>query len=189
MLTPPLLSGVMRNWWLFVIRGIAAIVFGILAVVLPDITIRALVILFGAFALVDGVGSLVSASRHRGDARHRMSNVSEGVAGVVIGIISLVFPGITALAVIILIGIWAILTGAAEVAAAIRLRQLIDNEWWLVASGVISILAGIIILARPGAGAFAIAIVIGVYAILFGIVLVALGLRLRRMWQARQGQV
>ena len=174
-------QAIARNWWLFVLRGIAAILFGILTLVWPGITITALVILFGAYALVDGIGSLWSAARHRGDRNYRMFSVLEGIAAVVLGILTLIWPGITALALLLLIGAWAVVTGVAEIAAAVRLRKMIRGEAFLALTGVLSIAAGIIIFVRPGAGALGIAIVIGIYALLFGAVLVALGLRFRRL--------
>jgi uncharacterized membrane protein HdeD (DUF308 family) len=174
-------QAIAKNWWLFVLRGIAAILFGILTLVWPGITITALVILFGAYALVDGIGSLWSSARHRGDRNYRMFSILEGIAAVVLGILTLIWPGITALALLLLIGAWAVVTGIAEIAAAIRLRKMIRGEWFLALTGVLSIAAGIIIFVRPGAGALGIAIVIGIYALLFGAVLVALGLRLRRL--------
>jgi uncharacterized membrane protein HdeD (DUF308 family) len=172
-----------RNWWLFVLRGIAAILFGILTLVWPGITITALVILFGAYALVDGIGSLWSSARHRGDRNYRTFSILEGIAAVALGVLTLIWPGITALALLLLIGAWAVVTGIAEIAAAIRLRKMIRGEWFLALTGVLSIAAGIVIFVRPGAGALGIAIVIGIYALLFGAVLVALGLRLRRLEQ------
>ena len=176
-----LIEGLSRNWWLFVLRGGAAIAFGVLALVWPDVTVTVLVFLFGIYALIDGVGSLLAAWRHRGDAVHRGHHLGEGLLALLIGVIALVWPGITALALIVLIALWALTTGIVEISAAVRLRRVITNEWWLALSGVLSLLVGILLLVRPGAGALAIAIVIGIYAILFGTVLIVFGLRLRRL--------
>jgi uncharacterized membrane protein HdeD (DUF308 family) len=183
-LSQRLLEGLSGNWWVFVLRGAAAVVFGILSLAWPGVTVAVLVILFGAYALIDGIGSLVSAWRHRGDANHRGHHIGEGVIALLIGIITLVWPGATALALIVLIAIWALLTGIVEISAAIRLRRVISNEWVLGLAGAISVIAGIILLARPGAGALAIAVVIGIYALIFGFSLIWLGLRLRR-WRER----
>jgi uncharacterized membrane protein HdeD (DUF308 family) len=188
MLREGLIERMARMWWLFALRGVAAVLFGILALAWPDVTIGVLVVLFGIYALADGIGSLIAAWRHRGPSQHRAHHLLEGVLGLVIGVISLVWPDITALALLLLIAIWAITTGIVEISAAIRLRRVIDNEWWLALSGVVSILAGIVLLVQPGAGALAIAIVIGIYAILFGLVLIGLGLRLRRMAMGRPGR-
>jgi uncharacterized membrane protein HdeD (DUF308 family) len=174
------LRGLSRNWWIFVVRGVAAVVFGILALVWPGVTVAVLVILFGIYALADGIASLMSAWRHRGDPLHRGHHVAEGVVALLIGIIALVWPDVTALALVILIAIWALLTGVVEIAAAIRLRKVITNEWFLGLAGAISVITGIILFAYPGAGALAIAIVFGIYALVFGAVLIALGVRLRK---------
>jgi uncharacterized membrane protein HdeD (DUF308 family) len=170
-----------RNWWLFLVRGIAAVVFGILAIVLPGITLTALAILFGIYALVDAAGSFASAFQHREDAGHRALHVLEGLVALAVGAIAIVWPGITALALVVLIGIWAVATGIAEIAAAIRLRRVITNEWLLGLSGALSIAAGVVVFVWPNAGAVAISWVIGIYAIVFGIVLIWFGVRLRSM--------
>ena len=171
-----------RNWWLFVVRGVAAIVFGIIAIVFPDITITALAVVFGIYAIVDAIGSFASAIGHRGaDGWHRAAHVLEGVVALGAGVLALVLPDLTALALVILIGVWAITSGIVEIAAAVRLRREIDNEWLLGISGLLSIIAGIIILVWPDAGALAISWLIGTYAIVFGIFFVWLGVKLRRL--------
>ena len=170
-----------RNWWLFVLRGVAAIVFGIIAIVYPDVTITALAIVFGIYAIVDSIGSFASAIGHRGaDGWHRAAHALEGVVALVAGVLALVLPDLTALALVALIGIWAILSGVVEIMAAIRLRRVIDTEWLLGISGLLSIIAGIVILVWPDAGAVAISWLIGTYAIVFGVVFVWLGFKLRR---------
>jgi uncharacterized membrane protein HdeD (DUF308 family) len=167
---------------LFVLRGVAAIVFGIIAIVYPDVTITALAIVFGIYAIVDSVGSFASAISHRGaDGWHRAAHALEGVVALVAGVLALVLPDLTALALVVLIGIWAIVSGVVEIMAAIRLRRVIDTEWLLAISGVLSIIAGIVILVWPDAGAVAISWLIGTYAIVFGIVFVWLGFKLRRL--------
>ena len=170
-----------RNWWLFVLRGVAAIVFGIIAIVYPDVTITALAIVFGIYAIVDSIGSFASAIGHRGAyGWHRAAHALEGVVALVAGVLALVLPDLTALALVALIGIWAILSGVVEIMAAIRLRRVIDTEWLLGISGLLSIIAGIVILVWPDAGAVAISWLIGTYAIVFGVVFVWLGFKLRR---------
>ena len=171
-----------RNWWLFVLRGVAAIVFGIIAIVYPDVTITALAIVFGIYAIVDSVGSFASAIGHRdADGWHRAAHALEGVVALVAGVLALVLPDLTALALVVLIGIWAIVSGVVEIMAAIRLRRVIDTEWLLAISGLLSIIAGIVILVWPDAGAVAISWLIGTYAIIFGVVFVWLGFKLRRL--------
>jgi uncharacterized membrane protein HdeD (DUF308 family) len=171
-----------RNWWLFVLRGVAAIVFGIIAIVYPDVTITVLAIVFGIYAIVDSIGSFASAISHRNaDGWHRAAHALEGVVALVAGVLALVLPDLTALALVVLIGIWAIVSGVAEIMAAIRLRRVIDTEWLLGISGLLSIIAGIVILVWPDAGAVAISWLIGTYALVFGVVFVWLGFKLRRL--------
>ena len=178
------LASFAANWWLFVVRGVAALVFDVLSIALPSVSLTALAILFGIYAIVDGVGSLASSFRHQDDGGHRALHALEGVVAIVAGVISLLLPQVTALALVVLLGIWAIATGAAEVSAAIRLRREITGEWVLAAVGVLSIATGFAILIWPNAGAVAIAWVIGVYAIVFGLGLIWLGVRLRRLGPA-----
>jgi uncharacterized membrane protein HdeD (DUF308 family) len=177
-----------RNWWVLVVRGVLAVVFGILAFVLPGVTVTALVILFGAFMLVDGVFALVSAWRR---AERRMSwwpFVFEGLAGIAIGIITFFWPEITAFALLYLIAAWAFATGVLEIFAAVRLRKEIRGEWLLALIGVASIVFALLVVIFPGEGAVAIVWAIGAYAVVFGILLVVLGLRLRRIHVEVEGR-
>jgi uncharacterized membrane protein HdeD (DUF308 family) len=168
-----------RNWWALVLRGALAVIFGILAIVFPDITVGALVILFGAFALVDGVFAIVAAIRAAERKRSWGALVLEGIAGIALGILTFVWPDVTAFALLYLIAAWAFITGVFEIAAAIRLRREITGEFWLGLAGVASIAFAILVVIFPGSGAVAIVWVIGIYAILFGALLIGLGLRLR----------
>ncbi len=168
-----------RNWWALLVRGIAAILFGILAFALPGTTLFVLVMLFGAYALVDGVFALVAAVR-AAEAHTRFWPLAvEGIVGSVIGLATFFYPGITAMALLFLIAAWAVLTGILEIAAALQLRRELAGEIWLVVSGVLSIAFGILIVAFPGGGVLAVLWILAVYAILFVAALVALGLRLR----------
>jgi uncharacterized membrane protein HdeD (DUF308 family) len=169
-----------RNWWVLVVRGVLAILFGILAFVWPGLTVFALVVLFGAFVLVDGIFALVAAFRAHGRGRRWGAFALEGVAGIVLGILTFFWPDVTAIALLYLIAAWSVVTGIFEIAAAIRLRKVIRGEFFLGLAGVLSILFGILVVVFPGAGAVAVVWAIAVYAILFGILLVALGIRLRR---------
>jgi uncharacterized membrane protein HdeD (DUF308 family) len=138
-----------------------------------------LVLLFGAYALVDGVLALVSALRHRATYEHWWVLLLEGLTGVLAGIVTFVWPGITVFALLYVIAAWALVTGALEIAAAIRLRKVIDHEWLLVLSGIASVGFGLLLAMYPGAGAVAVVLWIGAYALFFGVLLVALGFRLR----------
>jgi uncharacterized membrane protein HdeD (DUF308 family) len=168
-----------RNWWVLVIRGVFAIIFGILAFVLPDATVFALVILFGAYMAVDGIMAIVTAIRRAQQRREWWPLVLEGVAGLGIAVLTVVWPDVTALALVYLIAVWALVTGVMEVVAAVRLRKVIRGEFFLGLAGVASIAFGIIAVLFPGEGALALVWLIGSYAILFGVLLTALGVRLR----------
>jgi uncharacterized membrane protein HdeD (DUF308 family) len=167
-----------RNWWVLVVEGVLAIVFGILAFFVPAITLAALVLLFGAYAFIDGIFSIVAAVRAQ-EGSPWWALVIRGVAGIGIGIVTILWPGITAIALLFLIAAWAIITGVLEIVAAIRLRRQISGEWLLALAGIASLAFGILLLVSPGAGALAVVWIIGAYAIIFGALLIVLGLRLR----------
>ena len=172
-----LVNDLARHWWVIALRGLAAVLFGVLAFVWPRTTLAVLVLLFGAYALVDGILAVVVAVR--GGTDHRLFMGLEGVVGVLAGLATFVFPGLTALVRLYIIAFWAVLTGVLEVIAAVRLRQAITNEWGLIIGGVLSVLFGIVLIAAPGAGALAVVFVIGAYAVLFGVTLLMLSWRLR----------
>lgn len=168
-----------KNWWLLLLRGIAAIVFGVLAFVWPGITLLTLILFYGAYALVDGVLAIVSAVTG-GAPAPRWWLVVIGLFGIAAGILTFAWPGITALVLLFFIAGWAIAIGVFQIIGAIRLRKEIDNEWYLILCGVISVLFGIGILIVPGAGALALVWVIGFYAVVEGILYVALAFRLKK---------
>jgi uncharacterized membrane protein HdeD (DUF308 family) len=170
-----------RNWWIVLLRGVAGIAFGILTFMAPGISLAALVLLWGAYAFADGVLALVSAIRRRGQSDRWWLLMLEGMVGIAAGVLTLVWPGITAIALLYLIAVWALLTGAIEIAAAIRLRKVISNEWLLALSGIASLGFGVLLILFPGPGALAVVIWIGAYSFVFGALLVALGLRLRSL--------
>lgn len=178
-----------KNWWAVTIRGAAAIVFGILAIVWPGRTLLALALLFGAYALVDGVFSLVAAFRAAERHAHWMALVAEGLLGVVAGIIVLARPGLGIFAFAYIFAAWAIITGVLELVAAVRLRRELAGEILLVLAGILSVLFGIVIALFPGAGVIAVIWIIGIYALIFGVVLIALSFRLRAWHQGGIGQV
>jgi uncharacterized membrane protein HdeD (DUF308 family) len=169
-----------RSWWIMAVRGAAAVIFGVLALIWPQITLLALVLVFGAYAFVDGLFALVAAVRGRqlaGGSRAWL--VLEGLLGVGAGIVAVVWPDITALALLWVIAFWAVLTGVLEIVAAVRLRRVLDNEWLLILAGALSIVFGLILIVFPREGAVGLVWLIGSYAIVFGIVLFGLALRLR----------
>ena len=171
-----------RNWWAVLLRGIAGVLFGIITFVAPGISLATLVLVYGAYALVDGVFAVVSAVRRHGSTDRWWVMLIEGIAGIAAGLVTFFWPGITALALLYLIAVWSLLTGVMEVIAAVRLRKIIAGEWLLALSGVPSIGFGVLLALFPAPGALAVVLWIGAYAIVFGCLLVALGLRLRS-WQ------
>jgi uncharacterized membrane protein HdeD (DUF308 family) len=168
-----------KNWWLFLLRGIAAIVFGILAFMWPALTLVTLVLLFGAYALVDGVFALIAAFR-RGEGVPRGWLVLTGLLGLAAAATTLFYPGFTALALVLFIGSWSIVRGVFEIVGAIQLRKEITGEWLLILSGLMSILFGVIVFIAPGAGALALVWLIAIYSIVFGALLTGLAFRVRR---------
>lgn len=166
-----------RNWWILALRGLAAVVFGILAFVWPGVTITVLVLFFGAYALWDGIFALIGAFRTQSDRRWPL--LLEGLVGILAGIFAFFWTGAATLTLVLIIASWAIITGVFEIIAAIRLREEIEGEWLLMISGLLSIVIGIALFIWPGAGLLAITWMIGAYAILFGILLIVLGFRLR----------
>jgi uncharacterized membrane protein HdeD (DUF308 family) len=168
-----------RYWWAFVVRGIVAILFGILAYVWPGITLATLIILFGAFAFVDGIFLIIKTIGKWGERDDRWLLLLEGLLGIGIGVITFVAPGITAVALIFFIAAWSLATGVLEIAAAIRLRKEIQGEGWMVLSGIASIVFAVLVMFFPGAGALGLVWLIAAYAIIFGVMLVILGIKLR----------
>ena len=171
-----MLHSLSANWWALALRGFAALVFGLLTFFVPGITLVTLVLLFGAYSLVDGVFNFIAFFRV---ASHHWALLIEGVIGILAGVFTFAWPAITAIALLYLIAFWAILTGIFEIVAGIRLRKAMANEWLLLLMGVLSVLFGAMILFVPAAGALAIVLWIGAYAMVFGIVMLVLAFRLR----------
>src|SRR6266850_989433 len=165
---------------LLIIRGVVGVAVGIIAFLWPAITIAALVVIFGAYAIVDGITNLVLGFSRAG-AHGRWAYLLMGVAGVAAGVLTFMWPAITALVLIWFIAAWAVVTGFFEIAAAISLRRVITGEWMLVLSGIVSILFGILVFAFPVAGAVGISWIFGTYAMAAGIILISLGVKRRRL--------
>jgi uncharacterized membrane protein HdeD (DUF308 family) len=173
--------GLAKWWWTLVVRGVIAIVFGLLAFVAPTFGIAMLVALFAVWALVDGVGSLLAGVRTRGTDRSWWIEILEGVVSIAAGVVALLLPGFAAEILVLLIAVWAIVTGVIEIGLAIRLRRVLEGEVWLALAGVASILFGGLILLFPAAGALSLVWLIGSFAIAFGAFLIMLGWRLRNV--------
>ena len=176
-----------NNWWSLVIRGVVAILLGVLTLALPGITVGALVLLFGAYAFIDGVVSITGAWRASKTHERWGILVLEGLVGIAAAIVTFAWPAITALVLVYVIAAWAIVTGIFELIAAVRLRKHISGEWLLALAGIASVIFGILLIASPVIGALVIVIWIGVYALIFGGMLVGLGLRLRSWSRAAGG--
>jgi uncharacterized membrane protein HdeD (DUF308 family) len=175
-----LLQTLGRAWWLVLLRGIAAILFGILAIAWPGVTLVTLVLLWGAWALIDGVTALVAGWKARDGDKPMWQIVLVGLVGIAAGILTFVMPGVTAIALLIMIAVWAIVSGVLEIIAAFRLRKEISNEWMLILSGALSVVFGVLMIVSPGAGALAVLWIIGAFAIALGLMLVILAFRLKK---------
>ena len=174
-----LLHAMAGNWWLVVLRGVAAIIFGILAFAWPGITLLTLVLFWGAFALVDGVLAIIAAVKG-GNPMPRWWLAIVGLAGIIAGALTFLMPGLTALVLLTFIAVWAIVLGVMEIIGAIKLRKEIQGEWLLILNGAISVLFGIVLLWRPTTGLIALVWIIGAYAIILGVIYVMFGLKMKK---------
>jgi uncharacterized membrane protein HdeD (DUF308 family) len=166
------------NWWTLLLRGMAAVLFGLFALVWPGITLAVLVIIYGAYALVDGIFTIIAGFRSV-DGRRRALLLAEGIIGVIAGLIALAWPGITAVALLYIISLWAILGGLLRIVTAILLRREIQNEWAMAASGALSVLLGVILGVLPGVGLLSLTWLIGVFALGVGATLIWLSFKVR----------
>jgi uncharacterized membrane protein HdeD (DUF308 family) len=166
------------NWWALALRGVVAILFALIAFLWPGITAAALILLFGAYALIDGVFALIAGLRLAQQHGRSAPLLIEGILNILVGIIVFVWPGPALIATIYLIAIWAIITGIVLIAAGIALIRH-SGEWLLVPGGVISILLGLILFISPEAGVVALSWWFGIYALLFGIAMVSAAFRIR----------
>jgi uncharacterized membrane protein HdeD (DUF308 family) len=175
-----LLQTLKRHWWVPVLRGVIAIIFGIIAFAYPGLTLAVLVILFGAWVLVDGIFRIIGAIGHRSDPDWGWQLVI-GILGIIIGFLTFHAPAVTALALVIYIAAWALMIGVSEIVIAIKLHHEIKGEWFLILMGVVSILFAIMLLWNPLPGALALVWLIGSYAIVFGVLGIFFGIRLRSL--------
>ena len=170
-----------RHWWVPVIRGIAAIAFGVIAFTHPVMAIATLVLFFGAWVLIDGIFRIVAAIRHRGSDPDWAWQLVIGIIGIIVGLLTFHAPRVTALALVIYIAAWALMIGASEIVMAVKLRHEIKGEWFLILMGLASIVFAVLLLWNPVAGAAAVIWLIAWYAVVLGILAIFFGFRLRSL--------
>ena len=176
-----MLEKISRNWWMFALRGVVAIIFGVVAFAQPEQALQALVLVFGAYALVDGIFAIFAGIAARGYFERWWAMLLEGMAGVVIGLLTFFWPNITALALMYFIAAWALITGIFEIVAAIQFRRVITGEWMMILGGLFSILFGVLLFVFPAAGAMSVIWMIGIYAITFGILEIVFAFRVHSL--------
>lgn len=169
------------NWWVLLIRGIAAILFGIIALAMPGLTAYVLVIAFGAYTLVDGIMAIYLGFKRRGNDDAWWTWIIDGILSIVIGLVAMIWTSATAVVFIIWIAAWAIVVGIMRIIAAIRLRKEIEGEWALILSGLLMIIWGVLIAMTPAAGLLSIAWLLGIFSFMVGVMMVVLAFRARRL--------
>lgn len=172
-----------RNWWVVALRGALAIIFGILALIWPDTAKHALVLLFGAFTLIDGSLAVAAGIALSGHFEHWWALLLEGLTGFVIGVLTFTWPNVTGLVLLYLIAAWAVITGIFEIVTAIQFRRVISGEWAMILNGLVSVLFGIVLFVFPAAGAVSLIWLIGIYAMTFGTIELIFAFRLRNLWR------
>ena len=175
-----MLELVARSWWVYIVRGVLALVFGLFAYLNPAITMKILLIFFGIFIFIEGLLAIVGSIAGRKYSDIWWLVLLEGIAGVIIGVITFTRPAVTGMVLIVFVALWAIWSGLFRIITAIRLRKELDSEWLLIFGGIISILFGVMLFAHPGAGIVAIAWLIGFFASMSGILMITFGIKARK---------
>ena len=170
-----------RFWWMTALRGAAWILFGLTVLTWPGLSLVVLTLMFGAFVLIDGISTTVTAIGGRQENQSWWVLLLVGLCGIAVGVMTFLTPGLTALALLLYIAVWAIVTGVLQTVTAIRLRKEIEGEFWLALAGVASLVFGAILIARPAVGALAVTWMIGLYAVAFGALLIAVGFRVKSL--------
>ena len=168
-----------KSWWALALRGLVAILFGLAALFWPGLILAVLIVLFGLYALLDGVFAIIAAFRSSGHGMRRPLLLIEGVIGILFGLLALFWPGLTAITLVYIVAFWVILSGIARIVMAVMLRREIENEWSIALSGVLSVILGIVLLFLPGAGLLAYVWLIGILALVVGIALIYYAFRVR----------
>jgi uncharacterized membrane protein HdeD (DUF308 family) len=175
-------------WWMVLLRGILAVLLGLFALFAPASALLALVLVFGAYAIVDGVVALVAGVRHRRSEKHWIWHIVVGIVSIIAGIIAFAWPGVTVLAILFVIAFWSIAGGIAEIVQSFAMRRQGSSSWgWMLAAGVLGVLFGVLLIAWPGAGLLTLLWLLAVYAIVVGVILVVVAVRLRGTVQATTG--
>jgi uncharacterized membrane protein HdeD (DUF308 family) len=170
-----------RTYQAFIVRGILAVLFGLLIFFMPGMALLTLIYLFGVYAIIEGVLNIAAAVRKtRARQEPWWVLLLAGVVSVIAGLLAFFMPGVTALALLYVIAAWSVVSGVLHIAAAIRIRKQVTGEWMLALSGVLSVVFGVLLVAVPGAGALAVVLWIGAYAFVIGVLQIALGIKLRR---------
>jgi uncharacterized membrane protein HdeD (DUF308 family) len=170
---------VLQNWWMLALRGVLAIIFGLVALFFPGIALLAFIYVFAAYAIIDGIVAIIVSIGERGSLRRWGWVLVEGILSVIAGIVAAVYPGLTAMVLLYIVAAWAIVTGITEIVAAFRIREHASREWLLGLAGLLSIVFGIILFIRPGAGLLALLWLVGIYAIIFGVLFIVRAFQLR----------
>jgi uncharacterized membrane protein HdeD (DUF308 family) len=170
---------VLQNWWMMALRGVLAIIFGLVALFFPGIALLAFITVFAVYAIIDGIIAVVEAIRERATANRWWWVLIEGILSILAGIFAIVYPGVTALVLLYIVAAWAILTGIMEIVTAVTLREYLSREWALIIAGALSIVFGIILFVRPGLGLLSILWLVGVYSIIFGVLFIVRAFQFR----------
>ncbi len=170
---------VRSHWWLLLVRGILAILFGIVALVAPGIALLAFIYVFAAYAILDGITAIVVSFRERSFLRTWWVLLLEGILGIIFGILAFAWPGETALILLYLVAFWALVTGIMEISSAFVVPGSAGQRWGLGLAGLLSIIFGIILIVHPGAGLLAVLWLVGIYSIVFGVSLIIYAFQIR----------
>jgi len=178
-----MINFISRYWWMFLVRGVVALLLGLMALLVPDIAFASLIIFLGAYLFIDGIFSVMAAISARKTLKDWNWYLLSGITGILIGLITFYHPFATATAVIYMIAFWSLVAGLVEIAVAIRMARVIKGEGWYILGGALTILFGILLITNPIAGAITLTMLFGIYAIAIGVMLLSLSMRLRKRYK------
>jgi uncharacterized membrane protein HdeD (DUF308 family) len=181
-----MLELLVRRWWMVVLRGALAVLFGLLAIAWPGITVLALVLLWGAYTLIDGISAVaIGLTDRSAPTDHRVIYGLLGLLGIAAGVVTFVWPRITAMILLVVIAVWALIAGVLQIVAAVRMRKVISNEWFLGLTGAVCVVLGLLLIVQPAEGAIGLVIAIATFAIVWGVSLILFGFRLRTLGRTK----